>query len=435
MAYHLLLIFEVVMKKIAFIIFSLFFAMACDWREFDQLSQEATVQVVDGPEDFSGSTFGQVVTHLLDSDGNKIPGTYMVAGGGSVPFAIISFTAEAIDVVPIPFTADEPMGITTLIPLRSRDGVWRFMAGSLDTIYLLGIAELDGIYTVEIERIIKRLNMVGFGRSIVEVEVSNTNSYLIASNDELFLYNFDGEISSEVLDIGQLVLPDSSLDRNNQPFLSTMMIDSVLWFVVGGSSTISTPPVWSVLFINSEDHTETFTLDGSESFPGEDIYSIRQLDVDMDGKDDLILGTGENIYIYNSASGGTDAPFSTNPNFTLYSEGRRVGQVLEIGDLDDDGVDEIIASDPTYQDSNHEQLGEVSIYPIGFVALDVIKVSPAIQLKASSNEKKFGSSIITIPSHKWNTRDELIIGGLNSSYIFFITGFEGDNSPEDDPRD
>jgi hypothetical protein len=122
------------------------------------------------------------------------------------------------------------------------------------------------------------------------------------------------------------------------------------------------------------------------------------------------------------ANGGGDQPY-TAPRWILQDETRDVGHVTGLVDLDADGTPELCVAEPD-RPAGSGKNGKVMIFTLGESSGE--RPEPATVLSAPENEKRFGSSLMSL---KTTAGAELVVGGSNASYLFFLTGYPGDTDP------
>ncbi|MBU1239549.1 VCBS repeat-containing protein [Myxococcota bacterium] len=422
------------MKRVLLLFAAISLFSSCDWREFDDLSKSATVQVIDGPDSYSGSIFGQVVTPL--SEGNfRAPGLYVVAGTGEGSFALVDFRSGTPKTSILPVQLDSAFTVQALVSLQGAEGAWRFAASSLSHIYFFTLTEDENGFTLTRDQSldISMESEPGFGRNILPVDQPG-ESYAVASTHKLFYAAQDATVI-ETLQLDTLTLPTDDGVGFNVPFLGTFVHGGVNWLVTGGSTNPGAGQHWAMLFIDLDDTSHRVLYTPAQSLTGAQVCTVKLYDLDGDSHKDLVVGAGQNIYVFMNDPLGVELPFASDPDYTLHDQSRNIGQIIEFGDLTGNNQPEIIASDPSYQAQSDDELGSVSIFSNTFIGGTSQTVTPLLSLSPNSkDEKKFGSSLIALPTVNFPGRDELVIGGMNSSYLFYITGIEGDNSPAADPR-
>ncbi len=419
------------MQRVTLLLTALFLLSACDWREFDDMATSATVQVIDGPDSYTGNIFGQVVTPLYE--GNfKAPGLYVVGGTGEGGLALVDFRSGTPETILLPVVMDSAFTVQALVPLSGSAGDWRFAATSLGSVYFFRIMESESGFSVSLEQTIDS-SYPGFGRNVLPLPALG-ESYVFASTDHLYFAPQDAT-TMETLSLDGLVLPEDDAVAFNVPFLGTFEHAGDQWLVVGGSTDPGTGSHWALLFIDLADTSNRTLLTFDDTYPGEMVRTLKLTDLDGDGAPELFVGAGQNIYVFRNDQPSAALPFGATPDFTLHATDREVGQIIEFGDLTGNSHLEIIAADPSYQANGDKRLGSVSIYSDTFFDGGGPTASPLLSLSPNTDEeKKFGSSLITVPTVTFPGRDELVVGGSNSSYLYFITGIEGDDSPAADPR-
>jgi hypothetical protein len=413
-----------------YIISFLVLLTSCDWTEFDKLSEDATVQLINSPNTFQGTNFGQVVSPVYQTGSQIQPGVFIVGGGGQFPFAIIRLSPDGIKTEAIGFENNRNFNpISSMIPVESADATWNVLTASkqFQTVSLISIDHTNNIIQESLTFDGSRYE--GFGISIGSMNTGDNQRFLIASNDNLFITN-DSTLQSIALP-PDFIINNPQIEYSHISILETITRNGSDYIVVGGMN--STNSFWEVLMIPYEsdlqniDEPGRIRLSGSEIYSGERVYSLLVENVHGDIEKDLVIGTGSNIYIYSSF----DATGNLEPNITLTANSTdiHIGKVLGKGKLTAGNTIELIAADPDYS-NNNSSLGIVAIF-----TTPVTSSTPVRLLTPPENEQKFGSSLITIPFETAINRVELIIGGLNTSYLHFITGISGDNDPEtDDPR-
>ncbi|MGM0597390.1 MAG: hypothetical protein ACQES9_10170 [Myxococcota bacterium] len=427
-------------KIFLFLFMTLILFPSCDWREFDDLVNEANVQVISNPERFSDSFFGQITTSLLDQEGHKVSGRFLVGGNGD--FALVDFTGPDIQIENIPWEVTESFSLNNLIPLRGGENSFRFIANSNGSVHLLTLSNVNNEDDLFISELYKFSNLAvaHYGRAVIPATNPNSEQYIIASENSLFLQTSGTNDATEI-NLGTFDLPAPLSNQNHQNFLANMKLDGVNYIITGGITLDSnSEPVWGLQFIPLDGQLGVFDPDnriilaGNDNYPGSQVNTLLVDHFDEDDQQDLLVGTDANIYIYLSTASNNLPMFNQTPDKTLYSQNSNLGKVITCGDLTGDGNKEIIAADYTSssESSDNEEYGNVFIFT---TPISKDKISPAVNLQAPNKEKKFGSSLLVTPSIQLPQREELIIGGANSAYLIYLTGLDGDNDPEqNDPR-
>ncbi|MDA3863907.1 MAG: hypothetical protein PF689_08585 [Deltaproteobacteria bacterium] len=427
-------------KIFLFLFMTIIFFPSCDWREFDDLTDEANVQVISNPEGFPDSFFGQITTSLLDQEGNTIPGIFLVGGNGD--FALIDFSGPDIKVNNISWEVTESFSLNNLIPLRGGENFYRFIANSNGSVYILALSNgnTDDDYVISELDKFSNLALAHYGRVVIPATKPDSGQYIIATENKLLLQT-SGSTDATEINLGSFDLPAPHSNQTHQNFLASIKLDGLNYIITGGITVDSnSDPIWGLQFIPFDGHLESFDpdtriiLSGNDDYPGSQVNTLIVDHFDEDDQEDLLVGTDANIYIYLSTATNNSPMFNHTPDKTLYNQNNNLGKVITCGDLTGNGNKEIIAADYTSSSdsSDNEEFGNVSIFT---TPITKSKISPAINLQAPKKEIKFGSSLLVVPSVQLPQRQELIIGGANSAYLIFLTGLEGDNDPEqNDPR-
>lgn len=323
--------------------------------------------------------------------------------------------------------------VESLVPMPMLGGNYRFVASSLSSVYLFTLSETATGFSLGLQKTTTLDGIADFGRDILPLGEPFDGSFAYASVDRVYLEMSDATDLVQ-LELDQLELPPTNTAVLNVPIMGRLSHDGSELLAVGGTSSDSSH--WEVLFVDLYDPLNRVSLTGSDSFPGGTVQTLTFAELNGDGINDLLVGAGERIYLFMSDVNRVGLPYSAEPTWVLESAGRSLGQLIAVGDLNGNSQLEILSADVTYSSgSGSGTLGIVSIFTTDFSGHPAgVPVLPVLELVAQSEEKKFGSSLVTLPTPQMPGRDELFVGGENSSYLFYITGLEGDDSPAADPR-
>ncbi len=410
--------------------------LGCDWRAFDDLSATATVQVLDAPEQYSGTMFGQVATHLLDSAGKKVPGLVLIGGQGNGSFALLDFRkGQQPKTLSLAVELSHSFTVEALVPLVAEGSNYRFASSSLSTVSLFTLTETEAGFTLTLLNTIERADVEGLGRNILPLGTPYGEDLALASADQVFLQRGATELLTPLPTEG-LTLPPTGGATLNVPFLGRLTVDGSELLAVGGSAEHEGSQRWAVRFVDLDHWEQSFTLHGSDKTPGSAVLSLLLVDLNNDGIRDLLVGVEQRVYLFLAQEGTQGVPFTQEPNLIFSSPEQHLGELLAVGDLDGNGRLELLSADPNYSPGpGRDNLGCVALFLIDLTtAGQGSTIPPALELFANSKEKKFGSSLVTVPSSTLPGQEELVVGGENSSYLFYLTGLPGDNAPADDPR-
>ncbi|MBN2723498.1 MAG: VCBS repeat-containing protein [Deltaproteobacteria bacterium] len=423
------------MKNLLFILLSSLAVISCDWRVFDDLKSEATVQVINAPENFGDANFGQISSHLLDSSGNKYQNILIIGGSGDIPLFIINFSNGEISKHPVKLPGVDGLEVSNIIPLVPYNSEFLLGLSSLGKIYIVSIdknPDAENEYTGTVEKSIDEMeNISGFGRALDIYQNSNRTYSVIAASDNHIHYFETMDSAGVDVSLGDFNLTSTENNTFSSDFIKITEFDDIPHLIVGGTETDTN--FWSIQIFSVYSSLlevvpeERIILKGSEAYPGDEVSTIRLFDINNDDIPDIIAGCGDSIFVFQSENDSIS--YSSVPDVELYSTDRSLGKSIEIIDLDGDGTMELISTDPGIETNGSS--GEVYIFKMPFT---ISKISPAVTIGTPENEKLFGSSLAGVPSSEMPDREELIVGGLNTLYLFYITGFEGDSSTDDDPR-
>jgi hypothetical protein len=224
-------------------------------------------------------------------------------------------------------------------------------------------------------------------------------------------------------------------EGGNQSFLTVLRIDSSPVLAVGGHTLdAQSEPVWTVLlvpFTPAFPQANVSMLVGSSTTPGTNVCTLISGQLDADTDSDLVVGACEATYVFTTEMADRDL-YSAEPRWILRDEQYSVGHIAGLIDLDADGALELCVAEPD-RPAGSGKNGMVFIYTLDDAS--GAELAPVTVLSAPENEKRFGSSLFPLKTTLKTDRSELVVGGSNASYLFFLTGHPGDDDPDlHDPR-
>lgn len=409
----------------------LWMTAGCDWRVFDDLESQATVQAIEPPKNFSGTNFGQVVSPVLNDLGVVVSNVYLAGGNGDSPLAVITLETDGT-VSRQAFSFDEGVSVSMIVPLPAKDGRWRAVLsdGRFQSVTVFSLNPADGVFELTREATVS--GGAEFGSAIVAADLDRTGGMEIVVASAQGLTVFDEQLSSATsrffpYPAGFTVPTLQELTENgNQSFLTVLWIDRNPVLAVGGHTPgPQTDPLWTVLlvpFSAAFPEAAVQWLTGSDTLPGTNVCTLVAGHLDGDTDTDLIVGACEATYIFPADPAAANY-FPAAPRWILREENKCMGHVAGLIDLDADGLLELCVAEPD-RPAGSGRNGEVFIYELGPASAE--EPAPVTVLGAPANEKRFGSSLHVLTT---GTSQELVVGGSNASYLFFLTGFPGDIDP------
>ena len=413
------------------LLFILTVCAGCDWRVFDDLASKATVQAIEPPKNFSGTNFGQVTSPVLNDQGVIASNVFLAGGNGTSPLAVLTLETDGT-VSRQAFSFSEGVSVSMIAPLPALDGRWRaaLSDGRFQSVTIFSLNPSDGSFELTREATVS--GGAEFGSAIVATNLDREGGMEIVVASAQGLTVFDDQLSSATSRFFRYpegftvpTLPELT-ENGNQSFLTVLWVDQDPVLAVGGHTLdAQNAPVWTVLLVP---FTSTFPeatvqwITGSATLPGTNVCTLVSGDVDADDDSDLVVGVCEATYVFTAAMGEVDW-YSAEPRWILRDEPLSVGHVAGLIDLDDDGVPELCVAEPE-RPAGSGKNGEVFIYQLD--PASGAELTPVTALKAPENEKRFGSSLHALPTGQGQ---ELVVGGSNASYLFFLTGYPGDVDP------
>ncbi|PKN47893.1 MAG: hypothetical protein CVU59_01230, partial [Deltaproteobacteria bacterium HGW-Deltaproteobacteria-17] len=394
--------------------------------------KQATVQAIEPPKNFSGTNFGQVVSPVLNDQGKVISDVYLAGGNGDSPLAVITLESDGT-VSRQAFSFDEGVSVSMIAPLPAKDGRWRAVLsdGRFQSVTVFSLNPADGVFELAREATVS--GGAEFGSAIVAADLDRAGGMEIVVASAQGLTVFDEQLSSATsrffpYPAGFAVPTLQELTENgNQTFLTVLWIDQNPVLAVGGNSPgPQTEPVWTVMlvpFTGAFPEANVQWLTGSDLLPGTNVCTLVAGHLDGDLNTDLIVGACEGTYLF-AADPLSVNYLASDPRWILHEENQSVGHVAGLIDLDADGVMELCVAEPD-RPAGSGKNGEVLIYELD--PSSEAEPTPLTILAAPANEKRFGSSLHVLTTSAGT--QELVVGGSNASYLFFMTGFPGDLDP------
>jgi hypothetical protein len=423
------------MKKfVSLVLIWLPLVVGCDWRVFDELAEQATVQTVEPPKNFSGTNFGQVVGPVLNDQGQVVSNVYLAGGNGTSPLATVTLEPDGT-VSRQAFSFDEGVSVSAMAPLPSVDGSWRVVLsdGRFQTVSVFAFNPADGTHELRREATVS--GGAEFGSALAAADLDGEAGMEIVVTSAQGLTVYDEQLTPATSrffrypDGFQVPTVQDLAENGNQSYLAVVRIDGAVTLAVGGHTTDTEgQPVWTVLlvpFSASFPEVTAGMLVGQESTPGSTVCTLVGGWIDADADTDLVVGTCDSTYVFLATAGG-DAPYTT-PRWILQDEAQDIGHVAGLVDLDADGTPELGVAEPD-RPAGSGKNGKVMIYKLAEATEE--RPAPVTVLWAPENEKRFGSSLLSL---KTAGGAELVVGGSNASYLFFLTGYPGDPDPRQDP--
>lgn len=405
--------------------------IACDWRVFEDLKNSATVMVIESPDEFSGANFGQVISPLKNNTGEVVTDKIIIGGSSPNPLILVDFAENVITRHPVIFTDNITLDITGIVPLKSEGGEYRIAVSSQEKIHFLRISfdEETGYSAAIIKTLNENTVSPGFGRAFDILEARDTIMVATSSDNGFFIYpsvdiNESGDSTRVLIEVPE----GFSQPVDGDSFIRFVRSEQENFLAIGGSDTAEN--IWALALVSTSaefspgSQLPWLVMRGNTSHPGDEVVNIQAGDLNSDGRVDIAAAVSGQIYIFYSGIESGDYPLT--PSSVLYVNNESTGHRMVISDINNDGVNEVISSDPQGSSSS-------KVY-IHMTPVLTSPLSPAVTIKTPENEKYFGSSFAAVPTELNPERNELFIGGMNSVYLFYITGFEGDRLPQDDPR-
>lgn len=415
----------------SFVLIMLLVGAGCDWRVFDDLAEQATVQAVEPPKNFSGTNFGQVVSPVLNEQGQVISDVYVAGGNGTSPLAVLTLEPGGT-VSRQAYTFDEGVSVSAIASLPAADGRWRVVLadGRYQSVTIFSLNPVDD--SAELRREATVSGGAEFGGSLVVADLDREGGMeiVVASAQGLTVFDETLDTASSRFfrypDDFQVPSLQELTEHGNQSFLSVLQVGGNPVIAVGGHTTNENEDeVWTVLLV-------PFTVDfpavtperlvGGAEAPGALVCTLASGLIDADDETDLVVGVCEATYVFLAAN-GSPQPYAATPRWTLSDDPLDLGHVAGLVDLDADGRPELCIGEPD-RPAGSGRNGVVQIYELDGASPDALE--PLTVLSAPENEKHFGSSLLPL---KTGTGTELVVGGSNASYLFFLTGYPGDADP------
>jgi len=413
------------------LLFLLWICTGCDWRVFDDLGAQATVQAIEPPKNFSGTNFGQVTSPVLNDLGVIISNVFLAGGNGTSPLAVVTLEADGT-VSRQAYSFSEGVSVSMIAPLTALNGRWRaaLSDGRFQSVTIFSLNPGDGSFALTREATVS--GGAEFGSAIISTNLDREGGMEIVVASAQGLTVFDDQLRSATSRFfrypdGFTVPTLAELTENgNQSFLTVLWIDQNPVLAVGGHTLdAQSEPVWTVLlvpFTASFPEASVQYLIGTMELPGENVCTLVSGNVDSDSDSDLIVGTCGATYVFTAEMGDLDL-YSAVPRWILREETLSVGHVAGLIDLDTDGVPELCVAEPD-RPAGTGRNGVLFIYTLDPASGS--ELTAATILSAPENEKRFGSSLHALATPE---RHELVVGGSNASYLFFLTGYPGDLDP------
>lgn len=399
---------------------------ACNWKVFDDFEKQATIQVIEPPGNFVGTNFGQVVSGVLDKNGNVIPNVFLVGGNGTTPLAIVRVDETNGSVSRTACVSDEGIPVSSLTPLPATDdGRWRAIVsdGNYNSVHVVSFDPNEDKPHITIESQLSLSNeffgiatLTGYFHNDQTLEVAVVSSHsLYFFNDTLreiqqqvdFASNFNFHVPAPQDAGTRIFVP---FMRNNQLFLA-----------LGGQQINNTnhKTAWAVLLIKVNSN-EIQILKGDWSLSKEKVCSLSAGQINEDFNDDLVVGICHSTLVF-EATNSNDTWF--NPTGSFQETGKMLGRIVSLMDINQDDTLELVISDPE-QAIDSKRNGEVLFYNVKY---NVKTTKELLRLQSPPDEKRFGSSLFSLQTR--NGRHELVVGGANASYLFFLTRLFEDDTP------
>lgn len=422
------------MKKLWFVFpCSLFFLAACDWKVFDDFQKQATVQVIEPPRNFVGNNFGQVVAPVLDDAGNVIPNTYLAGGNGTTPLAIVRVNENGT-LSRTACTSDIGLPGAALVPLPASGGRWRAILsdGSYQMVYRVSFDPADPALHVQVDANVNDFEPL-FGMAAAAGDFNGDGMMDVAVISRSRLYFFNDELNAaqqRTFDYPDRFFVPGGQDAGAHVLVPFVRDGKTLLAIGGMMSDGAGANTWAVLLVgvNPDFTLETQFLQGDFSVPDARVCSLAAGPVDGDAQDDLVVGICSSTQVFLAQSGGSEW-FAEQPAMVFEESGKMRGKIVALTDVNQDGKWELAVADPE-EPVDAKRNGVVFFYE-----LDGTRKDPLLQLPSPPDEKRFGSSLFSLKTSWMDGRSELVVGGANASYLFFLTGLSGDDDPQlHDPR-
>lgn len=404
-----------------------FLLTACNWKVFDDFEKQATVQVIEPPGNFVGTNFGQVVSVVLDANGNVIENVFLVGGNGTTPLAIVRVDETNGSVSRTACVSDIGIPVSALTPLPSKNGRWRAIVsdGNYESVYVVSFDPNEEKPHITIESNLSALSpLFGIATLAGDFNRDGTLDVAIASSDHIYFFNdtLGNQQSCTLPSEFRVLTPQDAGTRIFVPFVRN---NQLLLALSGQIKNQNNETAWAVLFINSS--CENQILQGEFSSSNNQACSLSVGNINADENDDLVVGICHSTLLFEATNSTNSRWFDATPKWTLQENEKMLGKIVALMDINQDGKLELAISDPE-QAINAQRNGEVLFY-------DVDNQNVLLRLSSPPDEKRFGSSLFSLPTIWLNGRHELVVGGANASYLFFLTGLSGDDDPQQhDPR-
>ncbi len=420
-----------------FLLFPLCFGSACDWRVFDDLQSKATVQVIEPPKNFSGTNFGQVVSPVFNENGSVVANTFFAGGYGTSPLAVISLDTMDGSIVRKAFFFHEGVSVSMLASLPAKEGQWRAVISD-------GRFQSVSVFSLHPSREPHEMNRIAhtgggseFGSAIATRDLDGDGNWEILVTSQQGLSVFDDLLDQSLFfrwpEGFSIPTLQELTESGNQTYLTTVKRLGNTYIVVGGYVlNEQNQRIWAVLlipFTREFPEVEPLLLTGNADTPGTSVCTLAGNLMSHSTDHDLVVGACKGTYIFAPTLQG-DEPYVHPPRIRVLDESQNLGQIVALVDIDSSGTPELVVAEPD-RPAGSGKNGRVSIFRMNGDG----EPTPEVVIQAPENEKRFGSSLFGLKTSFLNHRLELVVGGANSSYLFFITGINGDNDPSlHDPR-
>ncbi len=406
---------------------------ACDWRVFNDFERQATVQVIEPPRNFAGTNFGQAVAPVLDENGGIVPNTFLAGGNGTTPLAVVT-VSETGAISRKTCRIDAGISVSSITPLPAKNGRWRALLsdGNYQMANLVNFDPDEDEPKLQVEGNLSGLaQLFGIGTLHGDFDGDRTPDVAVASRNRLYFFDEALQTAHQhIFDYPHNFFVPAMQDAGTRILAPVVREGKILLAIGGMISNDTGNTTWAVLLVsvNPGFTFETQVLQGDFSNPDARVCSLATGAANDDANDDLVVGICNETLLFLAKTGTTEW-FSAQPDRVVAEDGKMRGRIVALSDLNQDGKPELAIADPEEPIESNRN-GEVLFYD-----LQISADTPLLQLKAPKEEKRFGTSLFSLKTIWKDGRTELVVGGANVSYLFFLTGLPGDDDPVlHDPR-
>lgn len=443
-------------------------AAGCDWRDFDKLSDDAPVRSVGTPDGLDGYS-ASAVSVRLDGDANDRQNTVVIAGFGTE--AIVSISVRSNGRAGrrsggSSFDPDnEPAEVSSVVQLDATG------AANPEPTFLAGSAEGNKIHVIRIPdsgHFVTEVTIDGpiawsrFGGAVGTGDLGDVmgqgvgQEWIVTSDDDIYILYGDPKSAAQSV----------QCDARCSGATCTAMGSDRRSIVVGGffddlavnpdAVAVGTPdegggrvhflrwvPVAPVSPGCSDAGLVRIRLEAPAEVPNpSEMFgtALHVKDLDGDGRDDLLVGAPDlnRVYVYLNETGDPTGWANAQPDGVIEppdpDNAVAFGSSMTFVDVDGDGTQELAVGDPEGYVGGTRGAGRVHIFSWDAIGGNVTATEQATAYDfqpESTGGLGIALAAIVMGDTDWirGMPEELVVVGYKETYIFFLTGMEGDHDP------